>query len=257
MPRQLKPFIFGFVLLATISCGQREKEQDKNGGNGPNYPLTPSEQLVGDWFGIYRTMEDGKPIGDPSEVRLEFASNGILTMSLQDTSDAHVDGRWQEFQGKSLIITVTSSTMPRIGTAGKLSEFPYELQGTSLFIGNSTFQIKASKRAAENTPSPGPPTSQYWGQWRCEGTGGRTTHLKLQEPGDFTLSSVAPGERVFLAKGAIAANDALEIRLNPSAVSEPIAKGAYFKLIYRDSAKAQLVYSHDATRSISLGNCRK
>jgi hypothetical protein len=83
------------------------------------------------------------------------------------------------------------------------------------------------------------------------------THLKLQEPGDFTLSSVAPGERVFLAKGSIAANNLAELRLNPLTVSDPISEGAYFTLVQTGHSKSQLLYSPTSTRSISLGNCRR
>jgi hypothetical protein len=257
MSRLQLGLIFSMTMLAVTSCGQRDSDKKQNPVGDPGYQLTPSEQLVGDWYGLYRTLEGSQPFGDPSEVRLNFTSNGLVTILLQDASGARVEAEWQEFQGKSLIMTVTNSTMPRIGTAGKLLEISYELAGQSLILGNDAFQIKAAKRSSTNNPPSGPTTPQYWGQWRCDGAGGRATHIKLQEPSDFTLSSVAPGERVLLVKGTASLDDSKDLRLSPVATSDHLGQGAYFKLSFGDMSKSQLFYNRGLSDSVLIGTCRR
>ena len=256
MNRSLKILACSVAFLVILSCGQRNEKDQAGSAPGPTLPLTASEQLLGEWSGIYRGIDGGKPVGEPAEINLIFDANGTLMMVLKDSSAARLEGHWQEFQGRSLIISVTASTMPRVGTTGKLIETPYELLGTSLLIGNSFFEIKASKRTTSDHAIPGQTETGLFGQWICASSNDRKTIVSLAAPADFTLSSSKPGERLFVAKGTIAADEESGLRLVPTSVSDPIEEGAYFKLSGGDT-KAQLMYSMGNRGSISLGNCHR
>jgi hypothetical protein len=250
-------FLAIITQFTVSSCGTRNKDDNDKDRRPQDYGLTPSEQLAGEWRGIYRTLEDGKPIGDPSEIIIQFSPKGSMTLQLKDTPDARLDGRWQEFLGKSLVVSVDNSTIPRIAVAGKMLEWAYELQGDSLMIRNEVFQIKATKQGTVGTPPLGQPSEGIWGQWQCENSGSRKTYLQLKEPAEFNLSSVASGERIFLAKGSISVSGSSDYRLTPSTASTPIASDAYFVLASGNAQRSELTYYAGSRLLMNLGFCRR
>jgi hypothetical protein len=245
------------AMLMTSACGPKD---DKNNGSGqaaPPLELSAFEQLTGEWVGIYRALEAGKPIGDASSASAALKDNGDFAISLDADATARVEGQWNEFQGKSLLLKVTGSSMPRISVSGKVVEPAYELLGSSLRITGEAFELKLSKKSAPTGPQgPGGAQSSFVGTWTCEGASQRKTSLVISGSDEFKLSSVRPNERIFIAQGKASASASGGLKLVPVSSSDPLPEGAFFE-IRQSNASTEIFLHRDDTKQFRLGQCRK
>jgi len=250
----LQIFLFLMSLISFNSCGNGDKNQG-NGSQSQDLELTPSEQLVGDWNGIYRALENGKPIGDASEARMSLSPEAGFSIKL-GAGDALTMGEWSEFQGRSLILKISGSSIPRIGAAGKIIEPSYDLQGTNLHISNEFFELKLTKKSGESdSPSGDKPPTGSLGSWKCDDGLGRQTKLQLSQSNAFSLVSSKPGERLFYASGKVVSIQANVMKLVPSSVSDPLPTGSYFQFT-RQANNSELVFIPESEgKNTSLGTC--
>lgn len=252
--------VMSYLLIASImfcSCGVRDNNDGGDGGSDLN--LTPTEQLAADWTGLYRTVDDGKPSGEPQETTLRLLSNGTFILTLNGNEAARVEGEWSEFQGRSLILKISGSSIPRIGVAGKLIEPSYDLLGSSLKITNDKFELKLYKRpggddsnGGSNQPNPG-----IIGQWRCKSSADRTTSIVLSNNNTFRLTSLARNEQMFLASGSFQTEQSSVLILNPSKTSAPLAEGSFFQLVMSTTRGELSLMSTDGRNQKELGNCSR
>lgn len=252
--------VIGYLFIAGImfcSCGARDNNDGGDGGTDLN--LTPVEQLAADWTGLYRAVEDGKPSGEPHETTLRLLSNGIFSLTLNDNEAARAEGEWSEFQGRSLILKISGSTIPRIGVAGKLIEPSYELLGSSLKITNDKFELKLYKRSGSgdsnggsNQPNPG-----IIGQWRCKSSADRSTSIILSNTNTFRLTSLAPNEQIFFASGSFQTEQSSILILKPSKTSAPLAEGSFFQLVMSSTKGELSLISTDTGNKKELGSCSR
>ncbi len=256
----MRSFLAASIVVATLlvgACGVRDNDDNKGSENG-DLNLTPFEQLRGEWNGTYSAIENGRPHGEAVEATLKLEPNGAFLLTLHNNDSARVLGDWSEFQGRSLILKISGSTIPRVGSSGKIIEPTYLLLASSLRILNEQFELKLTKR--EETPHEHPggnsPDTRVIGNWRCKSEAGRTTNLVLYGNWDFSLTSIAPGERLFLASGAMRNPQGSVLNLYPSNVTDPLPVGSYFQLTTAPGQSQLLLRSDvEAQQSTSLGAC--
>jgi hypothetical protein len=240
------------IALSFFSCG---KKDDKNSSGGATpLPLTAAEQISGEWNGIYRGMVDGRPSSDAYVVNANFSSDGKFQIVNPNDVSAFVRGNWNEFQGKSLLLSVSESSIPKIGLAGALIEASYDLVGSQLRFGSATFEVKLSKKAV-STPAD-PVSSKIFGKWRCKSGDNRVSVLELLESSEFRLSSQGRGERVFIAKGAIESSSGNSFRLITRQSSDPVPSGSVF-IFEINGELGTLRFSRSDNTSVDLGTCEK
>ena len=256
----MRSFVAASIVVGTLlagACGVRDNDDNK-GAENSDLNLTPLEQLRGEWSGIYSAIENGRPHGEAAEATLKLEANGTFLLTLNNNDTARVQGDWSEFQGRSLILKISGSTIPRIGSSGKIIEPTYSLIASSLRILNEQFELKLTKH--EETPNEPPggnsPDTRVIGNWRCKSETGRTTNLVLYGNWDFSLTSIAPGERLFLASGAMRNPQGSILNLYPSNVTDPLPVGSYFQLTTTPE-RSQLLLKSDveSQKSTSLGAC--
>ena len=256
----MRSFLATSIVVATLlvsACGVRDNDDNK-GSENSNLNLSPLEQLRGEWVGIYSAIENGRPHGEAAEATLKLEANGAFLLALNNNGSERVLGEWSEFQGRSLILKISGSTIPRVGSSGKIIEPTYLLLASSLRILNEQFELKLTKR--QETPSEPPgensPDTKVIGNWRCKSETGRTTNLVLSVNWNFSLTSIAPGERLFLASGVIRNPQGSILNLYPSNVTDPLPVGSYFQLT-TNPERSQLLLRSDveAQQSTSLGVC--
>jgi hypothetical protein len=251
---------FYFLLvcsLITVGCGVRDNDKPSDSG-GTDLQLSPFEQLVGEWSGIYRAIENDKPFGDASEAYMKLGADGIFSLTLNGQEDARVIGQWSEFQGRSLIMKIQGSSVPRIGSSGKLIEPFYEVQGSNLRISDLKFELKLTRKIDKpgDTPSSTPATGIF-GSWSCSDNGGRQTLIKLSNDNSFGLTSTKEGERLFLASGRFADEGNSGIKMTPNQTSDRLPDQSYFQLKFV-AGKGELKLKSDlANIEISLGACSR
>ena len=254
----LLPAMFA-ALVVLSSCGMLIKDDKSKpaAGTPPPVSLTPFEQMTGEWIGIYRAIDEGKPLGEAQSLTASFRENSQFTMTLDADASARVEGYWSEFQGKSLILRVSGSSISRIASAGKVAEPTYELLGSSLRIASTTYELKLSKKQAGPSPeSPGGWHSMFMGTWMCLGQSQRKTTIVISEPADFKLSSILGNERTFIALGKVSLSDSNSIELTASSSSDPLEDGASFAL-QQSSASTELLFTRKNLAKSKLGNCHR
>ncbi len=243
--------------LLTAACGVRDNDKP-NDSSGPDLQLSPFEQLVGEWSGIYRAIENDKPFGDASEALMKLGADGSFNLNLNSQDEARVVGQWNEFQGRSLIIKIQGSSVPRIGSAGKLIEPIYEMQGSNLRISDSKFELKLTRKTDKpgDTPSSNP-TTGVLGSWSCSNNDGRRVLIKLSNDNSFGLTSTKEGERLFLASGRFSDEGGAGIKLTPTQTSDRLPDQSYFQLKFV-SGKGELRLKSDvANVDTTLGVCSR
>ncbi len=254
----LRSFVFLLVCsLLMAACGVRDNDKPEN-KDGADLQLSPFEQLVGEWAGIYRAIENEKPFGDASEAVMKLGADGVFNLTLNGQEDARVVGQWNEFQGRSLIMKIQGSSVPRIGSAGKLIEPIYEMQGSNLRISDLKFELKLTRKTDKpgETPSSTPPTGVF-GSWNCADNNGRQTLIKLSSDNSFGLSSTKVGERLFLASGKLSDEGVSGIILTPNQTSERLPDQSYFRLRFM-AGKGELKLRSDISNTeTSLGACSR
>jgi len=254
----LRSFVFLLVCsLLMAACGVRDNDKP-NDSSGPDLQLSPFEQLVGEWSGIYRAIESDKPFGDASEAVIKLSADGTFNLTLNGQENARVIGQWSEFQGRSLIMKIQGSSVPRIGSAGKLIEPIYEMQGINLRISDLKFELKLTRKADKpgETPNSTPPTGIF-GSWSCSDSDGRQTLIKLSNDNSFSLSSTKEGERLFLASGRLSDEGSAGLRLTPSQTSDRLPDQSYFQLKFM-AGSGELKLKSDTTNiDTRLGVCTR
>lgn len=254
----LRSFIFLLVCsLSMAACGVRDNDKP-NGSTEPDLQLSPFEQMVGEWSGIYRAIESDKPFGDASEAVLKLGADGTFNLTLNGQEDARVIGQWSEFQGRSLIMKIQGSSVPRIGSAGKLIEPIYEMQGSNLRISDLKFELKLTRKTANpgETPSSTPPTGIF-GSWNCADNNGRQTLIKLSNDNSFALSSTKVGERLFLASGKFSDDGVSGITMTPNQTSDRLPDQSYFQLRFMAGKGELKIRSDIANTETILGTCSR
>ena len=255
--RHLTVFLTLMSLASTFSaCGQKDDKDQEKSGQTP-LSLSPFEQLSTEWTGIYRALEDGKPMGDASGCRVVFSQDGTFSIKLDEDASAKVEGQWSEFQGKTLILRISGSSMPRVGSSGKVIEPSYELLGSSLRVSSQSFELKLTKKSGsvQQPTAPGG-TSTFTGAWTCSNTDNRKSKILITESWDFKLSSVRQNERAFVSQGKAGITDAATLKLTPTASSDPLPTGAYFEL-RQAGIGADFVMISSTGPVVKLGVCKK
>jgi hypothetical protein len=256
MRRSVHASIGIYMIVLIASCGVRDNDETR-GEASEDLNLSPTEQLIGQWNGLYRALENGRPFGDATETNLQLNENGRFLLKLSSNDSAQALGDWSEFQGRSLIMKISGSTIPRFGVAGKLIEPSYELLGQSLRIAGENFEIKLSKKSEGSGGDTGGnrPDPRIRGAWICKTTSGRTTKLQVSNGSSFSLTSTTAGERMFLATGTVtAAENGISI-LRPSRMSDPLPDGSFFQLeITSDRSELKLLSPKNDFNK-TLGNC--
>ena len=260
LPKLINASLVMFIAVLGLStgCGM-VKDGKTNPVAGASSPisLTPFEQLTGEWVGIYRTLDSGKPTGEALSAKLTFNENGDFSFVLDSDLTARVEGQWTEFQGKTLILRVTGSSIPRIGSSSKVVEPKYELLGSSLLISSDAYELKLGRKAAPTTPqSPGGWHSNFVGNWTCRGTAQRNSTVLISDAAEFKLSSVRPNERAFIAVGNLSPSATAALILMPTSSSDAIPAGSSFELRQTGSSYELFFNRADLTQS-NLGDCRK
>lgn len=256
--------IFYKILLITLvsyfnfSCGN----QDNNRGEAPtnvDLNLSPFEQLSGSWNGIYRPLSQGQPVEDAAEASMKLNIDGAFQITLKDTSGAEVLGEWSEFQGRSLIMKIRGSSIPRIGSAGKLLEPSYELRGQSLRVSTELFELKLTKNTPDSGDNSGGsrPDMGSLGSWSCESADGRVTSIKLASDSTFSMTSLKSGERLFLATGNFANQSPQIFILTPTSVSDQLPNGSFFQLKVEAMKGLLTLMVHPERQIFSFGTCRR
>jgi hypothetical protein len=143
----MRNLVLAMIIISTpaliLACGKKD-EKDGGGGNGdsPGAPLTAFEQITGNWNGIYVAISDGKPFGEWQPISASFRADGGFSLTLDNDSAATVTGKWTQFQGTSMIWTISDSTISPIGTRGQVVQPNYALEGRGLRISADKFEIK-------------------------------------------------------------------------------------------------------------------
>ena len=245
-----------FITFATGACGVKNND-DGSSGQNTDLNLSPYEQLTGHWNGIYRAIENGKPFGEAAEATLKLESNGSFLLTLKSPDAASATGDWNEFQGRSLILKISGSTIPRVGSSGKLVETAYELLSSSLRIATDNFELKLAKQVENPGDRPGEnrPDPRILGNRICNSASGRSTNIVLYDNGRFSLTSRAGNERVFLASGKFVVIEGYTLNLVPSNVTDPLPKGSYFQLTTAPGRSELWLKSMTQNKDTNLGRC--
>jgi hypothetical protein len=232
---------------------------DGAGSQNAELNLTPFQQLTGQWDGIYQAFENGKPFGDAAEANLKLEANGSFLLTLKNPDAPSATGEWSEFQGRSLILKLSGSTIPRIGSSGKLIETTYELLRSSLRVATENFELKLSKRtdAPDDTPDGTSPNPRILGNWVCSSAAGRATNMVIYDNGKFSLTSRAAGERVFLAAGTylIPGGSSSTLNLIPHEVTDPLPRGSYFQFTQSQGDNRLWLKAMSPDQEKDLGSC--
>jgi uncharacterized protein YceK len=259
-PDLSKLILMPLVTLVMMSgCGMLIKDDKNKPAAGAPAPitLTPFEQMTGEWVGIYHTIDEGKPLGEAQSLTASFRENGQFTLAMDSDASARVEGYWNEFQGKSLILRISGSSISRVGSAGKVAEPTYELSGSSLRIASEAYELKLSKKPGPTSPeSPGGWHSVFMGTWVCLAASHRKTTIVISEPGDFKLSSVLGNERTFIALGKVNPKDSNSVQLTATSSSDPVEEGASFDL-QQSSKSTELFFTRKNLTQSLLGSCHR
>jgi len=258
----MRPSLATVAILAmsflVTACGVKDND-DGAGSQNPDLNLSPFEQLTGQWDGIYQAIENGKPFGEAAEANLKLEANGSFLLSLKNPGAPSATGEWSEFQGRSLILKISGSTIPRIGSSGKLIEATYELLRSSLRIATENFELKLSKitEAPDDTPDGNSPNPRILGNWACSSAAGRVTNIVIYNNGRFSLTSRAASERVFLASGTylIPGGSSSTLNLMPHEVTDPLPRGSYFQFTTAPGRSALWLKSMSPDQDKDLGPC--
>lgn len=163
------------LTLTLASCGKKDKDEN-DGGTAP-LALTGAAALVGAWNGVYKSLDNEAKVVSIHPVELSFLEDGDFSWALTDDITAKVTGNWREFQGKSLFLTVQSSTISTIRAKKEIQEVWYEITGSTISIKDSSYEIVGTR-----TVSGGDVTgeSKIAGHWICD-QGGLVTRLHIAE----------------------------------------------------------------------------
>lgn len=235
-----------------VSCGKKNK--DKDGDENPGTTaLVGAAALVGPWKGFYRTLDDGgkvQGINHPTEVN--FAEDGKFSMQLTDDTAAKAAGTWQEFQGKSLFLTIKESTLSRLRAASGILELKYDLTGSYMHMHTVDFEFLISRKVetpAENSVHSGP----IAGRWVCENSG-IVTRLVVSDNYAWRATMTSPtggmvamsGSGSFENGSAILKIDSSSQQTRPNSVLIFSPEGTAGKLQARSDGGAE-----------SLGSCSR
>jgi|LakMenEpi03Aug12_release.lakeMendotaPanAssembly.Ray.scaffolds.fasta_scaffold13822_12 hypothetical protein len=258
----MRQFFATIAILAmsflVSACGVKDNN-DGAGSQNPDLNLSPFEQLTGQWNGLYQAIENGKPFGDAVEAILTLESNSSFLLSLKNPDTASATGEWSEFQGRSLIFKISGSTIPRIGSSGKLIETTYELLDSSLRVATENFELKLTRKSETpgDTPDGSTPNPRILGNWTCRTAAGRATNMVIYNNGKFSLTSRAAGERVFLAAGTylIPGGSSSTVNLIPHEVTDPLPRGSYFQFTQNQGDNRLWLKSMSPDQDKDLGPC--
>jgi hypothetical protein len=252
-------FMRTYLYIATLttltllaSCGKK----DSNKGDEGQQPLqlTATEQIIGEWSGVYRGLEGGQPSSDAYMVNLSFGSDGKFSLSNPNDASAIVRGSWSEFQGKSLLLSISESTIPKIGVASTLIEVAYDLVGTQLKFGNLSFEVKIAKKQVSNPTEP--TNATLIGKWACDSSQQRISAVEFKEGSEYRLSTQGRGERIFISKGSVEVDSDKSLRLSIAQSSERVAQGSIFKFAI-SGPSATLSFVRGDGKVVYLGTCKK
>lgn len=242
--------------LIFVGCG---KDNDKDSDSGSQNPLqlSTAEQLMSDWNGVYNTLSDGEPSGDPMAAIATFKADYQFEIMLEQDANAKVTGTWSEFQGKTIILKILGSTMSSIGAAGKIVEADFDLIGNSLRVQNKSFILRLSKKASTTPTTPGSGDGQIFsGSWSCDDGVGRTSKITFDDQSNYKLITIRSGERALLATGSVANTADGEVGLKITSSSDPMESGSSF-ILRKIATGAQLFLSSGSGPMIDLGKCRR
>jgi hypothetical protein len=158
MSNCLRSFKIRFLITAVLttifmtSCSKKKDDEDE--GNGAALELTGSAALVGSWTGNYNAVDsDGNMVGDYRGVELTLFDNTTFELKMKDDAAAVAKGKWLEFHGTSLFLSVKESTLSHLRPSPSDAELYYDLTGNSLHLqSENKFELKLSRKsAAANT----------------------------------------------------------------------------------------------------------
>lgn len=165
------------AIAAFSTCGKKDKDGDE-----PQNPLnlTGPEALIGGWDGVYNALDkNGDADGDVKPATLTFTDDGKFSIQLTSDTSAKASGTWQEFEGKSLFVTVLTSSISRIVVRSTIQELSYERTGTSLHVKSPSFELRLSRKTTSVAPNSSNGTSgSFPGLWSCS-QDGLTTRLSI------------------------------------------------------------------------------
>jgi hypothetical protein len=246
-----------FLILASaaiLSCGKDDKAPGE-GGSQEQLQLSTSEQIMAEWSGVYNALSAGEPVSETFAAKASFTADYQFEISLENNPSAKVVGTWNEFQGKTLILKISGSTISAVGSAGKIVETDLDLTGAALRIRNKNFDLRLSKKTT-SIPSGDPVAGRHFfsGSWLCDNGAGRRTKISIDDDNNFKLSSVRATERAFVATGDLSEVAEARAVLSVSSSSDPLADGSYFELT-KDGSNAQLMLSSPNSPPLRLGKC--
>lgn len=236
------------------SCGKK-KEKDEGSGNG-DLALTGPAAFVGNWSGLYRARNgESKPEGESRPVEAQFLEDGNFTISLTDDTTALAKGVWQEFGGKSIILTVKSSSISRIGGNKPVIDASYELTGTSVHIQNEDFELKIRKSVASAGASGSATTaSGITGKWVCSGNG-KNTILMIAQDLNWRATITSEGHSTLIASGSGVGSEGIYTLSVKS--SQPAVKDGSTFIFKMEGTQANLSTLTTSGEKDLLGTCHR
>ena len=155
-----------------------------------------------------------------------------------------------------MIWTISESTISPIGVSNQVVQPDYALEGNGLKIKSDRFEIRLPRKHVTEDSQPGSGgTPANTGTWNCSAER-RQSKVIIEKDQTFTLSSISPGERAFVARGTVSLSSNGGIYLSPLYVSDQIPEGSHFELrqVNRDT---QLIFIGTNAKESTLGICSK
>lgn len=187
---RLNSILCSIAILTLTACGQAIPTS----GGGADAPDSFKSQLGGFWKGqmTNKTVDVGSALRDQTaeaEFNFKSDSEGTFEIKLSSLEDAKVEGTFVDFAGKSLHLTIKSSTVSTIGVKGATTVVNYLLIGSNLELTNDRIDlqlIKTKANSSNDTDELEQPSDTLMGQWRCTDEAERTWDFKIANETDFT-----------------------------------------------------------------------
>ncbi len=197
------PF-FPLLLLVGYGC---------SGGSGVSGGLpgatgadaeAQSSWIVGDWKGNYKNKvaDEGSSLRETSAVANfipadDKAKTGTFTFTLPLLEKVEVKGTYHDFQGKDLLLDVTTSNLSTVGLPNTSTDMSYDLVGDALELYNDRITLRLVRGKATTGTGTADGTDQpaadaVVGDWICSGINSFSWKITVKDETSFALDVFDP-----------------------------------------------------------------
>lgn len=194
MPWSLPKFIsLSTIALAACSlgaCGASNVVGAGADGGGNPGDGDASAWIAGSWTGTFKLKdEDSESMSATAKFTVTDERAGSFTITLPDNDTAAIEGKFQDFAGETLVLTVKKSSISSLGNDTSTSNLDYDLIGDSLKLQNERALLRLVRaKTDDDKTDDGEPTPQtgMTGHWGCQDTNGYLWAIQIKSETEFS-----------------------------------------------------------------------